>query len=74
MKKILFKICNDFSFEIVQYKSHRSDMGVQYYDILVKYGNHQKMFTDGYFVGENNVKAKLICSFTSFCNQLKSAQ
>ena len=64
MKKLFIKISKDSGCDILAYKSYRSDMGCQVFDMVVRTSNGIVMqHSDSYFVGEAGGKQKVIGYF-----------
>lgn len=59
MKRILLKIAKRYGVKITEFKSYRSDMGCQVYDVRI----NGQPFTDSYFVGEAGSREKVITYF-----------
>lgn len=75
MKKKFLQIAKLNGLEITDYKSYRSDMGCQVFDMVVKFPNGKlKTHTDSYWVGEDGSKEKVISYFQDTfipCNKEK---
>ena len=64
MKKLFIKIAKDSGCDILAYKSYRSDMGCQVFDIVVRTSNGiARQHSDSYFIGEDGGKQKVIDYF-----------
>ena len=64
MKKKFFSIAKSHNVEITDYKSERSDMGVQMFKMRLKFTNGVDMWHyDGYHVGEGQGREKVIAVF-----------
>ena len=67
MKTELIKIASNNNVSIRGYKTYRSDMGCQVYNILVLFEDGEVLwFNDSYVVGELNAKDWILKSFESF--------
>ncbi len=68
MKKKLFSIAKKYGCTILEFKSYRSDMGVQVFNMFIEFKNGKtKIHNDSYFVGSGDEeKQKLIDYFDSF--------
>lgn len=65
MKKKFYKIAKDLGLEISSYKTYRSDMGCQVYEVVVQYPNEEQLsFEDSYWVGSGEqAKNDLLAMF-----------
>lgn len=61
MKRKIYAIAKKHNVEILNYKSGRSDMGVQMFKITLKNQNgYVWIHDDGYYVGEKNGREKIL--------------
>jgi hypothetical protein len=51
MKKKIIDILNNLNLTILRYKTYRSDMGCQVYEVYATNGVENHLFNDSYFVG-----------------------
>ena len=67
MKKKLYKIAKNKNASILDYKTYRSDMGCQVYNITVLFKDgEERLFDDSYVVGELNAKEDFPEIFETF--------
>lgn len=66
MKQKLLSVAKKAGLLFSEYSSKRSDMGCQYFDIVLSNG---KRFNDGYYVGEAGGKQKVLSYFIEFINK-----
>lgn len=61
MKRKIYAIAKKYNVEILSYKSQRSDMGVQMFEMTLRNQNRYVwIHDDGYYVGEKNGREKII--------------
>ena len=61
MKRKIYAIAKKHNVEILSYKSGRSDMGVQMFEMTLKNQNGDVwIHDDGYYVGEKNGREKIL--------------
>lgn len=59
---------------ILEYKTYRSDMGIQVYEVKLSLGEGKySSFEDGYFPPENEGQEKLLSRFKAHLTRLKTA-
>ncbi len=71
MKKQILAIVAKSGFELMHYKTERSDMGCQCYEVQIKVGGKTYCFNDSYFVG-SGTKNSIIISFNDFIKEVKT--
>ena len=65
MKRKFLSIAKQNNIELLNYKSERSDMGVQMFDMTLKFQDGKtKRHSDGYYVGEKDGREKVLKYFT----------
>jgi len=71
MKRKILSLIKKSNLTLVAYRSYRSDMGCQVFDIWVAYDNglNIKIFDDSYFVGQLNGREYILKSFTDFIKE-----
>lgn len=64
MKRKFLQIAKLNGLEIIDFKSYRSDMGCQVFDMSIKFPNCKPIrHVDSYWVGEDGSKEKVISYF-----------
>lgn len=74
MKRKFLTIIKKYGYSLLEYRTYRSDMGCQVYDISVQMpGGKILLFSDSYFFGGNpNDKQKVVNQFESELIEFKS--
>lgn len=56
MKNKIHNLIKKLGLSILSYKTYRSDMGCQVYEVYVTNGVQNKLYNDSYFVGQKGGK------------------
>jgi hypothetical protein len=64
MKRKFIKIANYLGVSIDLYKTYRSDMGCQVYEIIVSKNGVKSSFDDGYYPPESGAQDKILSAFS----------
>lgn len=70
MKKLFIQIASKYGITIDGYRTYRSDMGSQVFDMKLMFNNDFENYSDSYIIGDPNGKELLLQMFEKDCKKL----